>query len=133
MPQTIKQGHLSKSAAEHSLHLKLFIFHFINSYCSLFYIAFWLKDIRRLRDMLLSLLLTKQIVGNLTEMFMPIINSWISELIAYACLLAEARTTAKAEGRVSTRVAVAEPTLFFTGILVGRWVGFSPWAGRLHA
>lgn len=34
----------------------------------------------RLRSMLASLLVTKQIVGNLTEMALPMVQSWMAEV-----------------------------------------------------
>jgi hypothetical protein len=37
------EGHRSPEEYETSLQFKLFAFHFVNSFCSLFYIAFWLK------------------------------------------------------------------------------------------
>lgn len=44
---------------------------FVNCYSALFYIAFWLKDMDRLRGMLMSLLVTKQILNNAIEMSAP--------------------------------------------------------------
>jgi len=36
-----REGHRSPEEYETSLQFKLFAFHFVNSFCSLFYIAFW--------------------------------------------------------------------------------------------
>jgi hypothetical protein len=55
------ESHETEESYRSALQFKLFAFHFINSYCSLFYIAFWLQDMARLRSMLMSLLLTKQV------------------------------------------------------------------------
>jgi hypothetical protein len=38
-----------------------------------------LKDIDRLQSLLMSLLVTKQIVGNLTELATPVVMRWMAE------------------------------------------------------
>lgn len=51
--------------------VKLVLFQFVNSFLSLFYIAFYLRDMDRLCDQLAAILITRQIIGNLKEAFLP--------------------------------------------------------------
>ncbi|XP_048733294.2 anoctamin-8-like isoform X2 [Ostrea edulis] len=51
--------------------VKLVLFQFVNSFLSLFYIAFYLQDMDRLCDQLAAILITRQIIGNLKEAFLP--------------------------------------------------------------
>ncbi|KAK4287830.1 hypothetical protein Pmani_039110, partial [Petrolisthes manimaculis] len=46
-------------------------FRFVNSFLSLFYIAFYLQDMERLKEQLAALLLTRQVVGNIKESCIP--------------------------------------------------------------
>ena len=52
------EEHESEDIAEYYLVVKQFVFHFVNRYCALFYILFWLQDMERLRALLISLLVT---------------------------------------------------------------------------
>lgn len=56
---------------ENHLIIKLVLFQFVNSFLSLFYIAFYLQDMDRLRDQLATLLITRQVIGNLREAVLP--------------------------------------------------------------
>jgi len=56
---------------ETHLIIKLVLFQFVNSFLSLFYIAFYLQDMDRLKDQLGALLITRQVVGNIKEAFLP--------------------------------------------------------------
>ncbi|XP_047486839.1 anoctamin-8-like [Penaeus chinensis] len=47
------------------------LFRFVNSFLSLFYIAFYLQDMERLKEQLAALLLTRQVVGNIKESCIP--------------------------------------------------------------
>ncbi|KAK3610260.1 hypothetical protein CHS0354_022322 [Potamilus streckersoni] len=51
--------------------IKLVMFQFVNSFLSLFYIAFYLQDMDRLRDQLAALLITRQVIGNIREAVVP--------------------------------------------------------------
>jgi len=62
---------------ENWLVLKLIMFKFVNSFLALFYIAFYLRDFDKLREMLAALLITKQIVGQFGEVLGPTITSWV--------------------------------------------------------
>jgi hypothetical protein len=55
---------------------KHFALQFVNSYCMLFYVAFWLKDMKRLEKTLFSLLFVSQISGNLIEL-LPVLRVYI--------------------------------------------------------
>lgn len=56
---------------ENQLIVKLVLFEFFNSFLSLFYFAFWLGDFTELRDQLATLLITRQVLGNLKESIFP--------------------------------------------------------------
>ncbi|XP_060702346.1 anoctamin-8 isoform X2 [Hemiscyllium ocellatum] len=61
-----------QSAYEKHLIIKLVLFQFVNSYLSLFYIGFYLKDMERLKEMLAALLITRQIILNVKEVLQPL-------------------------------------------------------------
>ncbi|CAH0697389.1 unnamed protein product [Spodoptera exigua] len=46
-------------------------FQFVNSFMSLFYIAFYLQDMDKLKEQLAVLLITRQVIGNLKESALP--------------------------------------------------------------
>ncbi|XP_066126405.1 anoctamin-8 isoform X4 [Saccopteryx bilineata] len=60
-----------ESAYEKHLIIKVVLFQFVNSYLSLFYIGFYLKDMERLKEMLATLLITRQFLQNLREILQP--------------------------------------------------------------
>ncbi|KAM8764704.1 anoctamin-8 isoform 4-T4 [Rhynchonycteris naso] len=60
-----------ESAYEKHLIIKVVLFQFVNSYLSLFYIGFYLKDMERLKEMLATLLITRQFLQNLREVLQP--------------------------------------------------------------
>ncbi|KAK7944668.1 hypothetical protein WMY93_000396 [Mugilogobius chulae] len=60
-----------QSAYENNLIMKMVFFEFINSYLSLFYIAFYLKDMERLKEMLATLLIFRQFLQNIKEVLQP--------------------------------------------------------------
>ncbi|XP_058917166.1 anoctamin-8 isoform X1 [Kogia breviceps] len=60
-----------ESAYEKHLIIKVVLFQFINSYLSLFYIGFYLKDMERLKEMLATLLITRQFLQNVREVLQP--------------------------------------------------------------
>jgi anoctamin-8 len=49
----------------------VFQFQFVNSFLSLFYIAFYLQDQARLKEQLAALLISRQVIGNLKESALP--------------------------------------------------------------
>uniref|UniRef100_A0A3B3UHR5 Anoctamin n=1 Tax=Poecilia latipinna TaxID=48699 RepID=A0A3B3UHR5_9TELE len=60
-----------QSAYENNLIIKMVFFEFINSYLSLFYIGFYLKDMDRLKEMLATLLIFRQFLQNIKEVLQP--------------------------------------------------------------
>ncbi|XP_064353521.1 anoctamin-8 [Dromaius novaehollandiae] len=60
-----------QSAYEKHLIIKIVLFQLVNSYLSLFYIGFYLKDMERLKEMLATLLLTRQFLQNVREVSQP--------------------------------------------------------------
>uniref|UniRef100_A0A8C9XIB1 Anoctamin n=1 Tax=Sander lucioperca TaxID=283035 RepID=A0A8C9XIB1_SANLU len=60
-----------QSAYEKNLIIKMVLFQFVNSYLSLFYIGFYLKDIERLKEMLATLLIIRQFLQNVKEVLQP--------------------------------------------------------------
>ncbi|XP_053075650.1 anoctamin-8 isoform X2 [Acinonyx jubatus] len=60
-----------ESAYEKHLIIKVVLFQFFNSYLSLFYIGFYLKDMERLKEMLATLLITRQFLQNVREVLQP--------------------------------------------------------------
>ncbi|KAG1709819.1 Anoctamin-8 [Nymphon striatum] len=61
-------------AYENHLVTKVVVFQFVNSFLSLFYIAFYLQDMDKLRSQLAALLITRQVVGNVKESLIPFIK-----------------------------------------------------------
>uniref|UniRef100_A0A0K2T7S2 Anoctamin n=1 Tax=Lepeophtheirus salmonis TaxID=72036 RepID=A0A0K2T7S2_LEPSM len=59
---------------DNNLILKLILFQFVNSFLSLFYSAFYLQDMDKLSELLSTLLITRQIVGNIRESFVPFVK-----------------------------------------------------------
>lgn len=47
------------------------LFQFVNSFLSLFYIAFYLRDQEKLKEQLAGLLISRQIIGNIRESAYP--------------------------------------------------------------
>ncbi|TRY53871.1 hypothetical protein DNTS_002813 [Danionella cerebrum] len=60
-----------QSTYDNNLILKTVFFQFINSYLSLFYIGFYLKDMERLKEMLATLLIFRQFLQNIKEVLQP--------------------------------------------------------------
>lgn len=51
--------------------IKLLLFQFVNSFLALFYTAFYLQDMDKLKELLAALLITRQVVGNIKESLIP--------------------------------------------------------------
>ncbi|KAF6734376.1 Anoctamin-8 [Oryzias melastigma] len=60
-----------QSAYEKNLIIKMVLFQFVNSYLSLFYIGFYLKDMERLKEMLATLLIIRQFLQTVKEVLQP--------------------------------------------------------------
>lgn len=66
-----KENHRLDITYENNLIIKLVLFQFVNSFLSLFYIAFYLQDMQQLKDQLAALLITRQVIGNIREAVLP--------------------------------------------------------------
>ncbi|XP_030322454.1 anoctamin-8 isoform X3 [Calypte anna] len=62
-----------QSAYEKHLIIKIVLFQFVNSYLSLFYIGFYLKDMERLKELLLIFSLSQSLTRQLKEALLPFI------------------------------------------------------------
>ncbi|XP_052821774.1 anoctamin-8 isoform X3 [Octopus bimaculoides] len=65
------ENYRMQEAYENHLIIKLVLFQFVNSFLSLFYIAFYLQDMELLREQLMALLIMRQIIGNVKEALLP--------------------------------------------------------------
>ncbi|XP_017773591.1 PREDICTED: anoctamin-8 isoform X3 [Nicrophorus vespilloides] len=68
-----KENYRLETKYENHLIGKVALFQFINSFLSLFYIAFYLQDQARLKEQLAALLISRQVIGNLKESAIPYI------------------------------------------------------------
>nr|XP_036868899.1 anoctamin-8 [Manis javanica] len=71
LPPWSPENYRLESAYEKHLIIKVVLFQFVNSYLSLFYIGFYLKDMERLKEMLATLLITRQFLQNVREVLQP--------------------------------------------------------------
>ncbi|KAG9350720.1 hypothetical protein JZ751_024609 [Albula glossodonta] len=62
-----------QSAYEKNLIIKMVLFQFVNSYLSLFYIGFYLKDMERLKELLLVFSLVQSFLRQLKENVLPLL------------------------------------------------------------
>ncbi|EDO33029.1 predicted protein, partial [Nematostella vectensis] len=65
------ENHRLESSYNNHLIVKLVLFYFVNCFYSLFYIAFYLQDIALLRTHLAALMITSQVIGQITESLVP--------------------------------------------------------------
>lgn len=70
---TESENHRLQSSFNNHLILKLVLFYFVNCFSSLFYIAFYLQDIELLQKYLAALMITSQLIGQVTESLIPYI------------------------------------------------------------
>ncbi|XP_055372049.1 anoctamin-8 [Condylostylus longicornis] len=72
-----KENYRLQSKYENHLIAKVALFQFVNSFLSLFYIAFYIRDEEKLKEQLAGLLISRQIIGNLRESALPyMIEQW---------------------------------------------------------
>lgn len=67
------ENHRLQSSFNNHLIVKLVLFYFVNCFYSLFYIAFYLQDIDLLQRHLAALMITSQLIGQVTESLIPYI------------------------------------------------------------
>jgi len=75
-----KENYREQITHENHLILKIVGFQFINSYLSLFYIAFYLQDVPLLKAQLFALFISKQLTGNLKESIIPYIQANVKQM-----------------------------------------------------
>ncbi|XP_047117535.1 anoctamin-8 [Schistocerca piceifrons] len=66
-----KENYRLDTKYENHLIVKVALFQFVNSFLSLFYIAFYLQDQEKLKEQLAALLIARQVIGNLKESALP--------------------------------------------------------------
>ena len=71
---------LQHTAFNEALALKLFMFQFVNSYASLFFIAFWSRSFTRLQFQLFFVMFVGQLVQNFVELGVPALTGWIRSI-----------------------------------------------------
>ena len=65
------ENHRSEESHNNNLIVKLILFQFINSFLALFYVAFYLGDFERLKNLLTAILITRQVISNIKETVLP--------------------------------------------------------------
>lgn len=75
-----KENYREQTTHENQLILKIVMFQFINSYLSLFYIAFYLQDVGLLQAQLFAIFISKQFTGNIKESIIPYIQSNMKQM-----------------------------------------------------
>ncbi|GFS11038.1 anoctamin [Elysia marginata] len=104
---TFKENYRLEESHETGLILKLVLCQFVNSFLSLFYIGFYLRDMDRLRDQLAALLITRQVLGNLKEALMPYVI-WKARLYSVGYKLATRMSPASLDKEVERMTQQAE-------------------------
>ncbi|XP_038077941.1 anoctamin-8-like isoform X1 [Patiria miniata] len=66
-----KENYRLQATFENHLIIKLVVVQFINNFLALFYIAFYLQDMKRLKQTLATTIITKQVIGNIKESLLP--------------------------------------------------------------
>ncbi|KAM7538245.1 hypothetical protein Aperf_G00000076788 [Anoplocephala perfoliata] len=66
------ENHRLTESYDKALVTKLILFQFINAFYASFYIAFYRRDLDLLRSHLVTILVTRQITGNIKEVFLPL-------------------------------------------------------------
>ncbi|KAI7688355.1 hypothetical protein SSS_05151 [Sarcoptes scabiei] len=67
------ENHKTQASHENHLIVKLVLFEFFNNFISLFYIAFYLKDMTMLKYTLITMLTVNKMVENCIEVFIPML------------------------------------------------------------
>ncbi|GAU94318.1 hypothetical protein RvY_06113-3 [Ramazzottius varieornatus] len=78
---TDRENHRLQSHYEFHLIWKLLLFNFVNSFSSLFYIAFWVQDLVLLRTHLAAQLITNQMTDQIPEIILPWIKVRLDQWI----------------------------------------------------
>lgn len=100
------ENHRTDSEFANAQVLKLVSFYFVNNFGSLFYLAFRARDMELLEQTLSSLLITRQLIGNLQEQLIPYMS-------ARSSLKAEAGKLAKETNDTNASVDKIDAELLF--------------------
>ncbi|XP_026468140.1 anoctamin-8 [Ctenocephalides felis] len=93
-----QENHRLESKYENHLIAKVALFQFVNSFLSLFYIAFYLQDQERLREQLAGLLIARQVIGNFRESAWPyLMEQWRLAKLSFKIWGALSPTAEKSE------------------------------------
>ncbi|KAH7479309.1 hypothetical protein KRP22_010645 [Phytophthora ramorum] len=103
---TLYENHRTDSDFANARVLKLALFYFVNNFGFLFYVAFKTRDMVLLEQTLSSLLITRQLLGNLQEQLMPYLSKRSS-------LKAEAGKMAKETHSTNSIVNKVDAELLF--------------------
>lgn len=91
------------------------LFQFVNSFLSLFYIAFYLRDQEKLKEQLAGLLISRQIIGNLRESAWPyLFEQWKLAKLSFQMWGALSPTTEKLKEMKSNTADSASTTTHST-------------------
>lgn len=88
------ENYRMQEAYENHLIIKLVLFQFVNSFLSLFYIAFYLQDMDLLRQQLMALLIVRQVIGNVKEALLPYLM-WHLRMIKAGLIITAAESPEK--------------------------------------
>ncbi|KAJ5079890.1 ngep-related [Anaeramoeba ignava] len=88
------ENHQTETSYQNSLIIKIFMFQFVNSFSSLFVIAFVKRDGKMLDSQLLSLLITRLVIQNGQEIFIP----WLKGKLKMCCGSSSNATTSAMQG-----------------------------------
>ncbi|VUZ51519.1 unnamed protein product [Hymenolepis diminuta] len=75
------ENHRLNESYNQALISKLILFQFINAFYASFYIAFYRLDLDLLRNHLVTMLVTRQITGNIKEIFLPMGQTRIKQVL----------------------------------------------------
>ena len=67
------ENYKTEERHDNNLIIKMALFQFVNSFLALFYTAFYLQDMQRLKKILATILITKQVIGNIKEVLLPFV------------------------------------------------------------
>jgi anoctamin-10 len=69
------ENHRTQSSHENHLIVKLILFEFVNNFMSIFYVAFYVRDMSSLKWQIGTMLIVYQIVDNVQEVFLPLLET----------------------------------------------------------
>ena len=73
------ENHRSQSSHENHLLIKLILFEFVNNFGSIFYVAFFIRDIELLKYQIITMLIVYQALDTIQEVALPLISIYRSK------------------------------------------------------